>query len=242
MATKNEAVAKKSTAEKNSTSMLDSAGHRKRLRQRFLRDCGENMHDYELLELMLTFAVPRQNLKPLAKRLITRFGSFADVVSAEQQELENVEGIAESSLTIIKLITAAAERLLAEEVQTDVVSSWQQIVNLCRARSARMQVEQFRVLFLDKRNRIIKDEIIQQGTIDTTAVYPREIIKRALNYGASGMVLAHNHPSGDITPSIDDIELTRAIKRIAEDLGMTLHDHIIVSREGHTSFKSRGLL
>ncbi len=200
------------------------------------------MQDYELLELLLTFAVPRQDLKPLAKRMITRFGSFADVVCAEQQELKDVEGIAESSLALIKLTAAAAERMLIEEVQTDVISSWQQIINLCRARSARVQVEQFRVLFLDKKSRIIKDEIIQQGTIDTTAVYPREIIKRALNYGASGMVLAHNHPSGDITPSLDDIELTRTLKRIAEELGMTLHDHIIVSREGHTSFKSRGLL
>lgn len=200
------------------------------------------MQDYELLELLLTFAVPRQDLKPLAKRLIARFGSFADVISAEQQELKDVEGVAESSIAVIKLTAAAAERMLSEEVQTDVISSWQQIINLCRARSARVQVEQFRVLFLDKKCRIIKDEIIQQGTIDTTAVYPREIIKRALNYGASGMVLAHNHPSGDITPSLDDIELTRTIKRITEELGMTLHDHIIVSREGHTSFKSRGLL
>ena len=200
------------------------------------------MQDYELLELLLTFAVPRQDLKPLAKKLIARFGSFADVISAEQQELKDVEGVAESSIAIIKLTAAATERMLIEEVQTDVVSSWQQIINLCRARSARVQVEQFRVLFLDKKSRIIKDEIIQQGTIDTTAVYPREIIKRALNYGASGMVLTHNHPSGDITPSLDDIELTRTIKRIAEELGMTLHDHIIVSREGHTSFKSRGLL
>ncbi len=200
------------------------------------------MQDYELLELLLTFAVPRQDLKPLAKKLIARFGSFADVISAEQQELKDVEGVAESSIAVIKLTAAAAERMLSEEVQTDVISSWQQIINLCRARSARVQVEQFRVLFLDKKCRIIKDEIIQQGTIDTTAVYPREIIKRALNYGASGMVLAHNHPSGDITPSLDDIELTRTIKRITEELGMTLHDHIIVSREGHTSFKSRGLL
>ena len=227
---------------KKKSTPTDTAGHRKRLRQRFLHNCGENMQDYELLELLLTFAVPRQDLKPLAKKLIARFGSFADVISAEQQELKDVEGVAESSIAVIKLAAAAAERMLSEEVQTDVISSWQQIINLCRARSARVQVEQFRVLFLDKKCRIIKDEIIQQGTIDTTAVYPREIIKRALNYGASGMVLAHNHPSGDITPSLDDIELTRTIKRITEELGMTLHDHIIVSREGHTSFKSRGLL
>ncbi len=221
---------------------LDATGHRKRLRQRFLQDCGKTMQDYELLELLLTFAVPRVDVKPLAKRLIKRFGNLADVVSAEQEVLKEVVGIAEGSVVIVKLIAAAAERMLSEEVQTDVISSWQQIINLCRARSARGQVEQFRVLFLDKKNCILKDEVIQQGTIDTTAVYPREIIKRALNYGASGMVLVHNHPSGDIRPSLDDINLTRTLKRIACDLGLVLHDHLIISREGHTSFKARGLL
>jgi len=219
------------------------AGHRQRLRERFRQAGGDALPDYELLELVLFRVIARQDTKPIAKRLIERFGTFAEVINAPDGRLAEVEGVGESIITELKLIRAAALRLLRGEVMTKpVLSSWAQVIGYIRAAQGFADKEQFRILFLDKRNQLIADEVQQQGTVDHTPVYVREVVKRALELSASALILVHNHPSGDPTPSRADIDMTRFIGEAGKPLGVLVHDHIIVGRQGHASLKSLGLL
>ena len=218
-------------------------GHRQRLRNRFLKDYGDGFSDYELVELLLFLAVPRSDVKPLAKDLIARFGSFAGLINAAPTEIKEVDGAGDSTVVALKTVQAAAKRLARSEVLSKpVLSSWSQLLDYCTIAMAGEKKEQFRILFLDKKNNLIIDEVQQTGTVDHTPVYPREIIRRALELEASALIVVHNHPSGDPTPSRDDIEMTDEIRETAERLGIVLHDHLIISRKGHASFKSLGLL
>lgn len=218
-------------------------GHRDRLRARFLADGGASMPDYELLELALFAAIPRRDVKPLAKTLIARFGSFAEVVSAPRPLLMEVDGVSAGVVTHLKVIEAAALRMARTKVlNRPVLSSWANLIDYCQAAMARAMTEEFRILFLDRKNALIADEVQSTGTIDHTPVYPREIVKRALELGASAIILVHNHPSGDPTPSRADIDMTRTIVEAARPLKIVVHDHVIVGRSGHASFKAFGLL
>jgi len=218
-------------------------GHRERLRERFREAGPEALPDYELLEMILFRAIKRSDTKPLAKALIAKFGSFAEVISATPERLMEVTGVGEAITTELKLIRAAALRLMKGEIiNRPLLSSWSAILEYCRAAMAFQDKEQFRILFLDKKNQLIADEVQQVGTVDHTPVYTREVMKRALELSASAIILAHNHPSGDPTPSIADIDMTRRIIDAGMKLGITVHDHVIVGRNGHTSFKVSKLI
>jgi DNA repair protein RadC len=218
-------------------------GHRERLRERFRQGGAEAMPDYELLELVLFRAIPRRDTKDLAKRLIARFGSFAEVISAPEPRLREVKGVGDAVVTELKLIRAASLRLMHGEIrQRPVLSSWSQVIEYCRAAQGHETREQFRILFLDKKNQLIADEIQGSGTVDHTPVYVREVVKRALELAATAIVLVHNHPSGDPTPSRADIDMTKMIVDAGKPLGVLVHDHIIVGRHGHASLKAMRLL
>src|SRR5688572_24925171 len=218
-------------------------GHRERLRLRFMTAGTEALLDYELLELVLFRALPRQDTKPLAKQLIDKFGSFAEVLSAKPERLKEIRGVGDAVVIELKLIEAASLRLLRSSViNRPVLQSWTQLLDYCHASMAYSAREAFRVLFLDKKNLLIADEVQQEGTVDHTPVYPREVIKRALELSASSIVLVHNHPSGDPTPSRADIEMTNRIVEAAEKLGIKVHDHVIIGRDGHASFKGLRLI
>ena len=218
-------------------------GHRERLRARF-RDAGADaVSDYELLELVLFRAIPQRDVKPLAKQLIAKFGSFAEVIAAPPARLCEVKGVGETVVTELKIVQAAAVRLARGEAKKrPVLSSWSSVLDYCRTAMAFSDKEQLRLLFLDKRNQLIADELQQTGTIDHTPVYPREVVKRALELSATALILVHNHPSGDPTPSRADIQMTQQLQEIAKPLGISLHDHIIVGKEGHSSFKGLRLI
>ena len=218
-------------------------GHRERLRERFYSAGPEALSDYELLEMALFAAIPRRDTKPLAKALIKKFGSFAEVIHAPEARLREVDGIRDASVNQLKLIAAAASRIARGEIKRSVaLSSWHEVIDYCRSSMAFADKEQFRLLFLDKRNRLIADEVQQIGTVDHTPVYPREVIKRALELSATALILVHNHPSGDPTPSQADIQMTKAIIDIAAPLGISVHDHIIVGKGGHASLKGMRLI
>jgi DNA repair protein RadC len=218
-------------------------GHRDRLRERFTEFGGDALPDYELLELVLFRSIPRRDVKPIAKELMKRFGTFAEVLAAPPARLIEVDGIGAAVVTDLKIIEAAGRRLVkGAVVKRPVLSSWTAVLDYCRAAMAFMDKEQFRLLFLDKRNSLIADEVQQSGTIDHTPVYPREVVKRALELSASAVILVHNHPSGDPTPSPADIKMTRDIIEVAKPLGIIVHDHIIVGREGHASLKGLRLI
>lgn len=218
-------------------------GHRQRLRDRFMKGGGDAMPDYELLEMVLFRAFQRRNTKDLAKTLLRKFGTFADVINAPESRLREVKGIGQAAIVELKLIKAASLRLMQTAIlEKPILSSWGDVINYCQAAMAKEDKEQFRILFLDKRNRLIEDEVQSIGTVDHTPVYIREVIKRALELSASAMLLVHNHPSGDPHPSRADIEMTRRIVSAAEPFGIVVHDHIIVGREGHASFKGLGLV
>jgi DNA repair protein RadC len=218
-------------------------GHRERLRRRFREAGPDSLPDYELLELILFRAAPRRDTKPLAKALIARFGTFAEAMNAPEELLREVPGIGEAAITELRLVRAAALRLMRGEVlERPVLSSWAQVLDYCRASMGFASKEQFRILFLDKRNQIIADEVQQTGTVDHTPVYVREVVKRALELSATAIVLVHNHPSGDPTPSRADIEVTKQIVAAAKPLGVLVHDHIIVGKQGHASFRGLGLI
>jgi DNA repair protein RadC len=218
-------------------------GHRARLRDRFLNGGADALPDYEMLELVLFGAVPRGDMKPLAKDLLKRFGTFADVISAPRARLQEVKGVGDAVVAQLKLVEAAALRLSKGNLlNRPALSSWPALIDYCTAAMSRSPHEEFRVLFLDRKNLLIADEVQGRGTIDHTPVYPREILKRALELGASAIILAHNHPSGDPTPSRADIDMTREISKAAVALKIALHDHIVVARGGVLSFKSLGLL
>ena len=218
-------------------------GHRKRLRERFLSAGADCLPDYELLELVLFLAQPRGDMKPLAKRLIDRFGNFAEVISADPHALAEIEGVGESALAALKIVQAGSHRLLRQRIlNRQVISSWRDLLDYCRAAMSFEKLEQFRVLFLDRKNMIIADELMQKGTVDQTPVYPREVIRRALELHASALIMVHNHPSGDPTPSRADIEMTKEVQAAGKALGIALHDHVVIGRDDHASFKALGLL
>ena len=218
-------------------------GHRERLRERFHNAGPGALSDYELLELTLFAALPRRDTKPLAKTLLKKFGSFAEAVHAPESLLREIDGVGDASITQLKLLAAAAGRIAKGEIKRSVaLSSWDDVINYCRTSMAFADKEQFRILFLDKRNQLIADEIQQTGTVDHTPVYPREVIKRALELSATAVILVHNHPSGDPSPSQADIQMTKAIIGIANPLGISVHDHIIVGKNGHSSLKGMRLI
>ncbi len=218
-------------------------GHRERLRQRFRQKGAETLPDYELMELILFRAIPRRDTKPLAKAIITKFGGFAEAINASEERLSEVPGLGLSAITEIRLVRAAAVRLMQGEVmKRPLLSSWDKVVGYCRAAMGFQMHEEFRILFLDKRNRLLADEVQGRGTVDHTPVYVREVVKRALELSASAIILVHNHPSGDPTPSRADIEMTKEIMAAAEPLDIDVHDHLIVGRDGHVSLRSSGLV
>ena len=218
-------------------------GHRERLRERFLEGGSAALPDYELLEMVLFRAIKRGDTKPIAKALIARFGSFAEVISAEPERLMEIKGVGPSVATEIKLIQAAALRLSrAQVIQKPLLASWKAIIDYCHSAMAFAEIESFRLLFVDKRNQLIADEVQQTGSIDHTPVYAREVIKRALELSASAIIMVHNHPSGDPTPSMADIDMTKKIIAAGHALGILVQDHIIIGRKGHVSFRNLQLL
>lgn len=217
--------------------------HRKRLRDRFMQGGAAAVPDYELLELVLFRAIPRQDVKPLARKLIDTFGDFNRVVSASAKQLCQVEGIGDAVAVELKIVEAAAHRLArAKVMQRHVVSSWDALLDYCHTTMAHRETEQFRILFLDTKNVLIADEEQATGTLDHVPVYPREVVKRALELNAASLILVHNHPSGDPTPSPADIQMTHQIDAAAKALGVTVHDHLIIGKSCELSFRAKGLL
>ncbi len=218
-------------------------GHRQRLRERFLAGADEALPDYELLELLLFFSIERVDTKPLAKELLARFQSLAGVINAEPDQLREFEPVNHHTITLFKAVRTVAARITREELsERPVLDNWDKLIAYLRATMAHRMVEQFRVLFLDRMNVLIADEVQHQGTIDHTPVYPREVLKRALALDASALVMVHNHPSNHPKPSKADIAMTREVKAVVEKVGMVLHDHLIISKSGHSSFRQMGLL
>ncbi len=218
-------------------------GHRARMRERLLVRGGAGLADYELLEMLLFFAFKKGDTKPLAKTLINRYGSFANVICAPQRDLLETRGLGVHSVTALKLVQETALRLARAEVMDQpVLNNWDRLMDYLNAVLAREKVEQFRILFLDPRNRLIADEAQARGTVNHTPVYPREVVKRALELHATAIILVHNHPSGDPTPSRDDIDMTEEVKQAASVLGVVLHDHVIVGNGKWLSFRSEGLI
>lgn len=217
-------------------------GHRQRLRSRFLKIGGDSLADYEVLEILLFGPVRQGDVKPLAKRLLAEFNGLAGVLAASPDSLA-AAGLGESTVAAIKISETAAVHLLETEVRNGpVLSSWDALMDYCTAAMAHKKQEMFRVLFLDKKNRLIANEVQQRGTIDHTPVYPREVVKRSLELGASALILLHNHPSGDPTPSRDDIAMTKQIVQAASAIGIVVHDHVIIGRGENASFRTLGLL
>ncbi|MEQ3624579.1 MAG: DNA repair protein RadC [Marinobacter sp.] len=218
-------------------------GHRQRLRDRFDQGGARAIPDYELLELILFRALPRGDVKPLARRLLDTFGDFNRVLSASAARLQQVPGLGAATVTDLKLVEAAAHRMARSRViDRPVMSGWTALLDYCHTTMAHRETEQFRVLYLDRKNVLIADEAQADGTVDHVPVYPREVVKRALELNASALILVHNHPSGDPTPSDADITMTRRIAEAADALGLTLHDHLIVGKEKELSFRAHGLL
>ena len=218
-------------------------GHRARLRDRFLRQGPRALADYELLELLLFLAKPRGDVKPLAKNLIARFGSFADVINAEADELMCVSGMGANSVAALKTAHAAALQLIAAPLcNRPILANWRHLIDYCRAWMSYLKIEQFRVFYLNRQNILMADEVMQEGTIDHAAVYPREVIRRALDLGAASVIMVHNHPGGTPQPSDEDVAMTREVAAALTAVGIDLHDHVVVARGGYASFKAMGLL
>lgn len=219
------------------------AGHRSRLRERFLKAGAEALADHELIELLLFGALPRIDTKPLAKQIIDRFGSYEEALAAPAERLRAMKGMSDGAVALLKAVEAAAIRLARKQVhRKPVLSSWSALLDYCKTAIARAPVEQFRLLLLDRKNRLIEDAVMAEGTVDHTPVYPREIVKRALELSSTALILAHNHPSGDPTPSTADIRMTEEIVSVAGAMGIVVHDHLIIGRHGHASFKGLRLL
>jgi len=229
-------------AEAGAIELPDYFGHRQRLRERFMTGGADPLPDYELLELLLFMAIPRTDVKPLAKKLLDRFKTFADVISAPVERLEEF-GASDNTIAALKIVEAAALRLArARVIGKPALSSWDALLDYCASAMSRLEGEEFRVLFLDRKNVLIADEVLQKGTVDHTPVYPREVLKRALELSASALILVHNHPSGDPTPSRGDIMMTKEVAAAAKSLKIEVHDHIVIGRGKHASFKALGLL
>ena len=222
---------------------LHYSGHRDRLRQRFLKSGADGFQDYELLEMILFSAVPRRDVKPLVKQLLKEFGGLSGVLGASIADLQKVRGLSENSAVVLKAVHALTSRMLRNDIEKKpILSSWQKLIDYCQVSMAHEKRENFRVIFLNRKNQLMTDEVQQIGTVDHTPVYPREIVRRALELGATAMILVHNHPSGDPTPSDSDIAMTEEIIKAATALDILVHDHLIISQNGHISFKSMGLL
>ena len=218
-------------------------GHRERLRSRFAETGDQGLPDYEILELLLFRSIPQRDVKPLAKELIARFGSLSGVLGARRERLTEVKGVGDSVAADLKLVEAAGRRLARQSIQDKpVLGSWKDVIDYCHAAMAHADRETFRILFLDKRNHLITDEVQGVGTVDHTPVYPREVIRRALEVSATAIILVHNHPSGDPTPSNADIRMTQDIIAIAGPMGISVHDHIIIGRNGHASLRGLKLI
>jgi DNA repair protein RadC len=218
-------------------------GHRDRLRERFRAAGPAALADYELIELILFRALPRGDVKPLAKELLRVFGSFGEVIAAPEARLKEIDGVGDAVIAELKIIQAAAQRLLRDEVKRrEVLSSSSSVLDYCRSTMAFADREEFRILFLDRRNKLIADEVQQKGTVDHAPVYPREVVRRALELSATAVILVHNHPSGDPTPSRADIQMTQQIVEVAKPLGIAVHDHIVVGRDGYASFRELRLI
>ncbi len=217
--------------------------HRKRLRARFMEGGPSAMPDYEMLELVLFRAIPRQDVKPLAHRLLEKFGDFNRVISAPSHRLAEVQGVGDAVVQELKIVEAAAQRMARSRViGRPVLSGWQALLDYCHTAMAHKETEQFRVLFLDRKNTLIADEEQAKGTVDHVPVYPREVVKRALELSASAIILVHNHPSGDPNPSPEDIAMTKDVENAAKALGLTLHDHLIIGKQAELSFRAHGYL
>lgn len=219
------------------------AGHRGRLRERFLIGGADALQDYELLELLLFMAIPRRDVKPLAKTLLQKFGSLPELMSAPHNALSRIDGISDNTATAIKAVTAIAHRMMKQDLmQKPILNNWTRLMDYCHMTMAHETKEHFRILFLNKKNMLIADEIQGSGTVDHTPAYPREIMKRSLELGATALILLHNHPSGDPKPSKADIEMTNMIIEAAKPFDITIHDHVIIARNGQTSFRNEGLI
>ena len=220
-----------------------ASGHRARLPRRILTGQANGLHDHELVEYLLALAIPRRDTKPLARQLVDEFGGFSGLLIADADVLQNFPGMGETSVAALKIVQIAALHLISEPVRTQpILGSWQALLDYLRADMAHLAHERVRVLHLDSKNRLIRDELVSEGSIDQAAIYTREVIKRALALGTAAIILVHNHPSGDSTPSRQDIAITRDICAAGRTLGITVHDHIIIGRDGHTSFRSKGLI
>ncbi len=231
------------TLSEAATPSMHYHGHRQRLKARFLKTGADGFEDYELLELLLFRTIPRRDTKPLAKALIKKFGSFAGVINAPDQLLKEVSGVGEAIVTEFRLIGAATQRILKHKIsEKPILNNWDELLDYCHSIMAHKTREQFRIIFLDKRNRVIAEELQQQGTVDHTPVYIREISRRALELSATALILVHNHPSGDPTPSRADIEMTKKIIATTDGLGIVVHDHIIIGKDGCSSLRGLGLL
>ena len=218
-------------------------GHRKRLRDRFLNGGGKSVPDYELVELLLFGVIPRGDMKPLAKKLLQECGSLSGLLQADLEKLKSIPGIGDATIAALKAVHEVACRLVREEASAQpILHSWQTVIDYCRARMSHLNVEQFRLLFLDQKNKIIADEVQQQGTVNRTPIFPREVVKRTLELGASSLIMVHNHPSGDPTPSQADIDITRKVIKAAKELEIQVLDHLIIGRFGHTSLREKKLI
>lgn len=225
------------------TVVAHHVGHRDRLRGRFLKSGAGAFEDYELLEMLLFSVIPRRDVKPLAKSLLARFGSIGGVLGASLEDLKSAKGLSENSAVLLKTLHAVTQRMLLDEVEKKpVLSSWNKLIDYCHVAMAHEKREHFRVLFLNRKNQLIADEVQQIGTVDHAPVYPREIVRRALELGATAMILVHNHPSGDPSPSDSDIAMTEEVVRAAKALDVLVHDHLIIAKNGHVSFKSLGIV
>ena len=219
------------------------AGHRARLKDKFLRNGPDSLADYELLELLLFLGIPRRDVKPLAKDLLKRFGSFGAVIAADIGELKSIPHLGDTAIAAIKTVQAAMHQVMREDIiRKPILNSWSRLLTYCQTTMAHEKRESFRILFLNKKNELIADEVQQTGTVDHTPAYPREIIKRALELGSTALILVHNHPSGDPQPSEGDIDMTRMIMDAARPLNIAVHDHLIVSRGGSISLKNEGYM
>ena len=218
-------------------------GHRERLRERFRRGGSSALNDYEFLELILFRAMPRRDVKPIAKALLARFGSFAEVLAARPERLDEIAGLGEAAVTELKIVEAAARRLAQSAIEKRRnLGSSSAVLDYCRTAMAFIDHEEFRILFLDKKNQLIADEVQGVGTVDHAPVYPREVMRRSLELGATALILVHNHPSGDPSPSTADIAMTVQIVSLGKALGIVVHDHLIIGRQGHASFRNLKLL
>ena len=221
----------------------DGTGHRARLRQRLAQGGPDALLDHELVEYLLALAIPRRDTKPLAKALIARFGGFGGLLTADWTELAQVKELSETSIAALKVAQASALRLLKSDIlERPILSSWQALLDYLRADMAHMTVERVRVLHLDVRNKLLRDDHMGDGSIDEAAIYTREVVKRAIALGSSSLILVHNHPSGSPEPSKQDIKVTRQIMDAMRPLNIAVHDHIIIAAQGHSSMRALGLL